>query len=46
MISFWFELSGMFPSSTSLFSFGVAVSDLEGGWVGAPFADGGPESSC
>lgn len=46
MMSFWAASPGMLPSSTSLFSFGVAVSDFEGGCVGAPFVDGVPDASC
>jgi hypothetical protein len=46
MISVWAASPpGKSPSSTELFSFGVAASDLEGGCVGAPFGVG-PASCC
>ena len=46
MMSFEAGSAGRVPSSTtSLLSFGVAVSDLDGGWVGAPFAGGPAESA-
>jgi hypothetical protein len=45
MMSFWGGSPGMCPSSTSLFNFGVAVSDFDGGCVGAVLP-GGPEESC
>ena len=47
MMSFCGGSPGRSPSSTSLFSLGVAVSDLDGGCVGAPFAGGGgPAALC